>query len=158
MSILMYFWLGVDNTQIHLQRFRLREGLSHVIGPWFGRPRPVATLGQHCPQMTQRRGRYYLTSNNSGPWARGQEQGQIMNLTSFSKSWGAAGLVLSREAERYTRSLLGPARRSNGQQQCNGYGIRVNMYRAEKKFLYMVWWILFQLFLKCSAQPCLGPA
>ena len=31
-------------------------------------------------------------------------------------------------------------------------------YRDEIDSLYVVWWILFLLFLNCSAWPCLGPA
>ena len=40
---------------ILLPGFRVIQGLNCVIGP-LGRQGPAATIGQHCPQMTQRPG------------------------------------------------------------------------------------------------------
>ena len=39
-------------TNPHIQSFRVKWGLSCVIG-LLGRQGPAATLRQHCPQMTQ---------------------------------------------------------------------------------------------------------
>ena len=47
----MFLLYRSKNTS--LQRFRVKWGLSCVIGP-LGRQGPAATLRQHCPQMTQR--------------------------------------------------------------------------------------------------------
>ena len=44
-------------TSLILQWFRVKLGLSCVIGP-FGRQWQAVTLWLHCPQMTQRRCRY----------------------------------------------------------------------------------------------------